>query len=98
MEYLLAEDLLSDLLHRDNFIGLVAIVMGCSTGMVAIVFSMVAGVLKTKAREETKRELAAYVAEGTIDPDKAIAMMNAGDSSCSVKIGGEKFTVSAPAS
>ena len=59
-------------------IPLTAIVLGCLTGMVAIVGGIVSGVMKTRAREQTKRELAAYVAEGTIDPDKAVALLNAG--------------------
>lgn len=92
VEYLLAEDLLSDLLHRDNFIGLVAIVMGCTTGMVAIVFTMIGGVMKARAREETKRELAAYVAEGTIDPDKAIAILQAGETICEITGDGIKVS------
>lgn len=97
MEYLLA-DSFNELLSHDNFIALVAIVMGCTTGMIAIVFSLIAGVYKTRAREETKRELAAYVAEGTIDPDKAIAMLNAGETSCSVNLGGEKIAINSPVS
>jgi hypothetical protein len=32
----------------------------------------------SRNREATKRELAAYVAEGSLDPDKAVAMINAG--------------------
>ncbi len=34
--------------------------------------------MKARAKEASRRELAAYVAEGTIDPDKAVAMLNAG--------------------
>ena len=36
------------------------------------------GVVKTRARENTRREMAAYVAEGTIKPDEAIALLNSG--------------------
>lgn len=68
----------ADLIGRETFIPVVGIVFGCATGMVAIVGGVVGGVLRTRAREQTKRELAAYVAEGTLDPDKAVAMMNAG--------------------
>ena len=46
--------------------------------MVAIVGGFASVVMKTRAREQTKRELAAYVAEGTLDPDKAVALINAG--------------------
>ena len=76
----------SDLLKHPDFIGILAITLGCSVGVIAIVFTMVTAMVKTKAREATKREMAAYVAEGSIDPDKAIAMLNAGESSNSIKI------------
>lgn len=96
MECIIVECLLADsineLLRHDNFIGLVAIVMGCTTGMVAIVFTMISGVLKARAREETKRELAAYVAEGTIDPDKAIAILQAGETICEITGDGIKVS------
>ncbi len=67
-----------DLLREDNFLAIVAISMGCLTGMVAIVGCLIGGVMRTRAREATKRELAAYVAEGTLDPDQAVAMIDAG--------------------
>ncbi len=67
-----------DLLREENFVAIVAISMGCLTGMVAIVGCLIGGVMRTRAREATKRELAAYVAEGTLDPDTAVAMINAG--------------------
>ena len=34
---------------------------------------------KAKAREESRREIAAYVAEGTISPDDAVRLINAGE-------------------
>ena len=67
-----------DLLREENFLPLVAIGMGCLTGMVAIVGCLIGGIVRARAREATKRELAAYVAEGTLDPDTAVAMINAG--------------------
>ena len=67
-----------DLLREENFLVFVAISMGCLTGMVAIVGCVIGGVMRARAREATRRELAAYVAEGTLDPDTAVAMINAG--------------------
>ncbi len=67
-----------EVLRTENFIPIVAIVFGCTTGMVGIVGGTFASVMRSRAREQTKRELAAYVAEGTLDPDKAVAMLNAG--------------------
>ena len=66
-----------DLLREDNFLAIVAISMGCLTGMVAIIGCVIGGVMRTRAREATKRELAAYVAEGTLAPDQAVAMISA---------------------
>lgn len=54
-------------------------IIGGSVAIVALAGSAIKSVLSTRARERTKREIAAYVAEGTIDPDKAIAMLKAGE-------------------
>ena len=51
-----------------------------SIAIVAILASTITKAYTTRQREQTRRELAAYVAEGTIDPDKAIALMKAGRS------------------
>ena len=45
--------------------------VGGGIAIIAIIFSTMSGVAKTQAREKTKRELAAYVAEGSITPDDA---------------------------
>ncbi len=86
MSHLLGSNL-EMLLDHNELIPILAIVMGCGTGIIAIIFSTIAGVAKAKAREATKREIAAYVAEGSIAPDAAIAMLNAGNGS--VEIGDE---------
>ncbi|MCZ6836180.1 MAG: hypothetical protein O7G85_10435 [Planctomycetota bacterium] len=80
------------LLNHPDFIGILAITMGCLTGMIAIVFHTMTGMAKSRAREATKREIAAYVAEGSIEPDKAIAMLNAGRSGCEITEDGVKIT------
>ena len=74
--------LISDLIQRNELIPLVAIVGGLLIGMVAVIFTSMRSMAVHKAREETKRELAAYVAEGSLDPDKAIAFLQADRSSC----------------
>ncbi len=71
-----------EFVRTDNFIALVAITFGCSIGVVGIVAGTIGGILKTRAKEMTKRELAAYVAEGSLDADKAVMMLNAGRSRC----------------
>ncbi|MFG0305232.1 MAG: hypothetical protein ACF8Q5_03345 [Phycisphaerales bacterium JB040] len=45
--------------------------VGGGIAIIAIVFGSISGVAKTQAREKTKREIAAYVAEGSITPEDA---------------------------
>ena len=71
------ENLLMSLMERGDFLPLVAIVMGCTVGMVAIVFGGITSTIKSRGREQTKRELAAYVAEGSISADQAQALIQA---------------------
>jgi len=49
----------------------------CVVGMVA---SAMRRVMTTRAREESRREIAAYVAEGSISPDDAAKLLAAGGS------------------
>ncbi len=53
-------------------------VIGGIIAIVAIVFGSITKIIVSRAKERTRREIAAYVAEGSIDPDKAVAMLNAG--------------------
>ncbi len=59
----------------------VIFVVGGAIAIVAIVFGTVAGavssVSKSRERERSRREIAAYVAEGSIDPDKAAELLRA---------------------
>ncbi len=68
-----------DFAQSDNFVAVIAITLGSMMGLTGIIGGTIGGVMKTRAKEMTKRELAAYVAEGTIDPDKAIEMLKAGE-------------------
>jgi hypothetical protein len=72
---------LESLLDKELLIPTLAIVMGCGIAMIAIVCGTIKSVATSRHRERTRRELAAYVAEGTLDPDKAIAMIEAGNGS-----------------
>jgi hypothetical protein len=53
---------------------------GLTVAMVGIVAAMVRGVVRTRATERTKRELAAYVAEGSLKPEDAERILAAGKS------------------
>ena len=72
------EDYFVRLLDQGELIPLVAIVFGSMVGMAGIIAGAASGIMKTRAKEATRRELAAYVAEGTIRPEDAVAMLNAG--------------------
>lgn len=74
---LASEQWIDKLIEEDTIIPALAIVFGCTTGIVAIVFTTLAGVAKSKAREATRREIAAYVAEGSISPQDAVALLDA---------------------
>ncbi|MEO1128992.1 MAG: hypothetical protein AAFX05_04695 [Planctomycetota bacterium] len=52
-------------------IGLIAIV--------AIVFGTVKETIKVRARERTRREIAAYIAEGSMTPEQGERLMRASD-------------------
>lgn len=62
-------------------IPIVAIVFGTLIALVSIVINGIRSIMVGRAREQTRRELAAYVAEGTLDPDKAVAIIQAGGGS-----------------
>jgi hypothetical protein len=75
---LACENSLAELIDNEELIPILAIFMGCLTGMIGIVAGTISGVVKTRAKENTKRELAAYVAEGTLRPEDAVAIANSG--------------------
>lgn len=61
-------------------IAMTAIVGGLSIGAFSVVTNAVVAITKTAARERSRRELSAYVAEGTITPEVAERMLEAGRS------------------
>lgn len=74
----MSDNILQHIMKEDILIPVLAIGGGMLIAIIAIITSTIRSVAVTRAREQTKRELAAYVAEGTLDPDKAVAMINAG--------------------
>ncbi len=59
----------------------IPIMLFAVSGVVGILWTIAwsfTTVLTTRSKEATKREIAAYVAEGMIDPDQAVAMIQAG--------------------
>jgi len=55
------------------------IALGTMIAVVAIISGCARRIVTSQGRERTRREIAAYVAEGSIDPDKAIEMLKAGE-------------------
>ena len=68
------DQLIGRLLDKDV---LIFLVMG-TIGIVAIVFSTVSGVVRSTAREKSRREIAAYIAEGSMTPEQGEKLMAAG--------------------
>lgn len=63
----------------DELIPFVAIVGGLIFAATIVIISSATSVLKTKAKEESRREIAAYIAEGSMTPDEGERLMRAGD-------------------
>ncbi len=74
------DQIVHDVIRSPFSIPLAAIIFGCAGWMVCGISCAVSKVLVARGQERTRRELAAYVAEGTLHPDQAVAMLNAGRS------------------
>jgi len=55
----------------------VPLLVACAT-VAVILIRTVGGVMKSSAREKTRREIAAYIAEGTMSPEHGEKLMKAG--------------------
>ncbi|MEZ6232939.1 MAG: hypothetical protein R3B68_02005 [Phycisphaerales bacterium] len=58
-------------------IPIVAIACGCGVAVVSIIMGTLTNASKANQREKTKRELAAYVAEGSMTPEEAERILKA---------------------
>ncbi|MEO1007748.1 MAG: hypothetical protein AAFX79_04230 [Planctomycetota bacterium] len=67
------EDVLHQVLDEDVLIFLV----GGTIAITAIVFGFVSSTVKGVAREKTRREIAAYIAEGSMTADQGEKLMKA---------------------
>lgn len=73
-----ANQLLQSLLESDRFMPLLI-----GGGIVSVVFiRSVAGVIKSVAKERTRREIAAFIAEGSMTPEQGERLMKAGANEC----------------
>jgi len=70
-------DLLSQLLDKDVLLW----VVGGTIAVIWIVCATVTSMLKVVSRERTRREIAAYIAEGSLTPEQGERLMRAGEKS-----------------
>ena len=80
LDTLLAETDLSRAIARD-IVPVIAIGGGLLFAGSIVFMTVVKSISVNKAREATQREVAAYVAEGSINPDDAVRMLTAGTGS-----------------
>ena len=62
-----------------SVIAAIAIIGGITIALTSIIFNVIATTAASKEREQTRRELAAYVAEGSIRPEDAERILSAGE-------------------
>ena len=69
-------------LERDPELIIVFFAMagGFLIAIIAIVFSYVAAMVRSTHRERSRREIAAYIAEGSMTPSEGQALMASGES------------------
>lgn len=68
------QDLVNRLLSDDVWTPL----LFAASVVLIILIRTVGGVLRTASRERTRREIAAYIAEGSMSPDQGERLMKAG--------------------
>lgn len=62
----------------EDAIPIIAVAGGLLLGMVGIIATFVKNVLNTRAKEQSRREIAAYIAEGSMSADDGARLMEAG--------------------
>lgn len=74
---LLANESLGALLREDNIVSILALGGGIVIAVTAIIFVSVRAMVVSRNQEATKREIAAYVADGTMPADQAVRIIEA---------------------
>lgn len=62
-----------------NSDGFMLVIIGGVVTLIVLIRS-VAGILRTNARERSRREIAAFIAEGSMTPEQGERLMRAGES------------------
>ena len=63
---------------NENVIGFIAVAGAFAVPIIAIIGAVIKSSVKARAREESRREIAAYVAEGSMSADDGAKLMDAG--------------------
>ncbi len=63
--------------HMDDLVPIIAIVSGCVIALVWIVLATISETMKQSNRERSRREIAAYIAEGSMTPDQGERLLKA---------------------
>lgn len=63
----------------DEHLKAIVIIGGLAVAIVAIIANAIRATIAARAREQSRREIAAYVAEGSISPDDAAKLLADGD-------------------
>ncbi|MFG0257133.1 MAG: hypothetical protein ACF8GE_04445 [Phycisphaerales bacterium JB043] len=71
---------MEQLLEKDPalMIPVLAIILGCGIAFVSIIMCTIKGICTTNQVERSRREIAAYIAEGSISPEEGERLMKAG--------------------
>jgi hypothetical protein len=86
-----------DSIDPNHVFPLLVSMAGMSVGLIIAVVAIVAGMVTARAREATKREIAAYVASGSIDGKTALALIQSKvDSDALISIKAAARTVETP--
>ena len=64
-------------LNSDDAVPIIAVAGGVSLAIVWVVMWMISSMYKTRQVERSRREIAAYIAEGTISPEDGVKLMTA---------------------
>jgi len=73
-------ELLTELNRGEGLFVIAIVTIAAAAAVIITSLTVTRSILISKAREQTKREVAAYVAEGTISPKDAVTIIEAGKS------------------
>ena len=68
-----------NLLLAEDPAAIIAVGGAFAVAIIAIIFSSIRQMVRSKHREESRREIAAYIAEGSMTADEGERLMNAGE-------------------